>query len=133
MWTFLTQWFLWRFVNAPTPIYILFDCFHFEEDLALYLNKLESPTTKGNLYQLWIWLADSEEKIFLLNFQCMFNLLLLSALGEYVPLHLNKLEFPYPKGDLCQVWLKLAQWFWKRSPICQNLQIDRRTDRRSDR
>ena len=22
--------------------------------------------------------------------------------------HLNKLEFPLPKDDLCQVWLKLA-------------------------
>jgi hypothetical protein len=25
------------------------------------------------------------------------------------PLHLNKLESPLPKDDLCQVWLKLAQ------------------------
>jgi hypothetical protein len=30
------------------------------------------------------------------------------------PLHLNKLEFPAPKDDLCQVWLKLAQWLWRR-------------------
>jgi hypothetical protein len=30
------------------------------------------------------------------------------------PLHLNKLENPSPKDDLCQVWLKLAQWFWRR-------------------
>jgi hypothetical protein len=29
-------------------------------------------------------------------------------------LHLNKLEFPLSKDDLCQVWLKLAQWFWRR-------------------
>ena len=31
--------------------------------------------------------------------------------------YLNKLEFPSPKGALCQVWLKVAQWFlrgkWK--------------------
>ena len=26
-------------------------------------------------------------------------------------LHLNKLESPSPKHALCQVWLKLAQWF----------------------
>ena len=25
---------------------------------------------------------------------------------------INKLEFPSPKNDLCQVWLKLALWFW---------------------
>ena len=29
-------------------------------------------------------------------------------------LHLNTLESPSPKGALCQVWLKLAQWFLKR-------------------
>jgi hypothetical protein len=28
-------------------------------------------------------------------------------------LSLHKLEFPLPKDNLCQVWLKLAQWFWR--------------------
>ena len=32
-------------------------------------------------------------------------------LGKGVVLHLNKLEFPSPNDALCQVWLKLAQWF----------------------
>ena len=27
---------------------------------------------------------------------------------------LNKFETPSPKGALCQVWLKLAEWFWRR-------------------
>jgi hypothetical protein len=30
------------------------------------------------------------------------------------PLRFNKLEFPVPKDDLFQVWLKLAQWFLRR-------------------
>ena len=29
-------------------------------------------------------------------------------------LHLNKLEFPSPQDALCQDWLNLAQWFWRR-------------------
>ena len=29
-------------------------------------------------------------------------------------LHLNKLEFPSPKDDLCQVWLALVRRFWRR-------------------
>ena len=29
-------------------------------------------------------------------------------------LHSNKLESPSSKNALCQVWLKLAQWFWRR-------------------
>ena len=31
-----------------------------------------------------------------------------------VALHLNKLESSLPKDALCQVWLRLTQWFWKR-------------------
>jgi hypothetical protein len=26
----------------------------------------------------------------------------------------KKIEFPSPEDDLCQVWLKLAVWFWRR-------------------
>ena len=29
-------------------------------------------------------------------------------------LHLNKIESPSPKDALCQVWLKLDGWFWRR-------------------
>ena len=35
-------------------------------------------------------------------------------LEKGMALHLNKLEFPLPKNALCQVWLKLAEWFWRR-------------------
>ena len=34
--------------------------------------------------------------------------------GKCVALHLNKLESPLPRDTLCQFWLKLAQWFWRR-------------------
>jgi hypothetical protein len=27
---------------------------------------------------------------------------------------LSKLESPSPKDDLCQVWIELAQWLWRR-------------------
>ena len=53
------------------------------------------------------------EKV-LLYFANVFSLFL-----NYIPwkrwaLDLNKLEFPLPKDDLCQIWLKLAQWFYRR-------------------
>jgi hypothetical protein len=48
-------------------------------------------------------------------------------LGKGVSLHLNKPEFPFPKDELCQVWLKLALWFWRRSRKCKSLQTDGRT------
>ena len=64
IWPILARWF-WRrrFLDDPTPFFHFCDYLPFEEDLALYLNNLESPL---------------------------------------------------PKDDLCQVWLKLAGWFWRR-------------------
>ena len=38
---------------------------------------------------------------------------------KWIVLHLNKLESPSSKGALCQVWLKLAQWFWRRRWKCE--------------
>jgi hypothetical protein len=46
-----------------------------------------------------------------------------SLFRYYLPLErvyprlLNKLESPSPKDDLCQVLLKLAQWFWRRRSL----------------
>ena len=34
-------------------------------------------------------------------------------------LHMSKLESPLPKDALCQVWLKLTHWFWRRRLICE--------------
>ena len=81
----------------------------------LHLNKLESPSPKDALCQVWLKLALWFWRRRFFNFV---NVLLLFR--NYLPLekgralHLNKLEFPSPKDALCQVWLKLAQWFWRR-------------------
>ena len=63
----------------------------------------------------WNWLSGSGEEIFLISlmyFRYFCNNLPLEM--GWV-LHLNKLESPSPKDALCQVWLKLAQWFLRRS------------------
>ena len=44
-------------------------------------------------------------------------------------LYLNKHESSSPKDALCQVWLKLAQWFWRRRGKGESLQTDIRKDR----
>jgi hypothetical protein len=49
-------------------------------------------------------------------------------LEKSYPLPLNILESPSPKDDLCQVWLKLVQWFWIKSRKCKSLQTDRQMD-----
>ena len=49
------------------------------------------------------------------NFVHKFSLFLYNfPLKRGEVLHLNKLEFPSPKDVLCQVWVKLTQWFWER-------------------
>ena len=43
-----------------------------------------------------------------------------SLFRNYLPwekgrnLHFNKIDSPSPKDALCQVWLKLVHWFWRR-------------------
>ena len=87
-----------------------------EKGGALHLNKLESSSTKDALWQVllkltqWFW-----RRRFFKKFVNVFSLF-----HNYLPLekgkalHLNKLESPSTKNALCQAWLKLAQWFWRR-------------------
>jgi hypothetical protein len=95
------------------------------------LNKLESPLPKDNLYQVLLNLARWFWRRRFLN---IFSVIL--VFRYYLPLEmgylfcLNKLESPLPKNDLCQFWLKLVQWFWRRSRKCKSLQTDRQTDAR---
>ena len=54
-----------------------------------------------------------EKKIFnFVNVLSQFRYYLYLEKGE--SLHFNKLESLIPKNALCQVWLKLDQWFWRR-------------------
>ena len=63
----------------------------------------------------WNWLSGSGEEDFL-NFVNLFSLFLnYLHLEKGMALHLNKFESPSPKDALCQVWLKLAHWFLRRS------------------
>jgi hypothetical protein len=49
----IAQWF-WskRFLNDPIAFFEFCVYLPFEEDLALYLNKLQFPSSKDNLYQV---------------------------------------------------------------------------------
>jgi hypothetical protein len=67
------------------------------------------------------------EKIFK-NFHCIFTLPLSSPLGEGISPSFEQTWIPSPKDDLCQFWLKLVQWFWRRSQKCKSLQTDRQMD-----
>jgi hypothetical protein len=53
VWLKLAQWF-WRrrFLKDPAPFLHFCDYLPFGEDQAFYLNKLEFPSPKDNLYQV---------------------------------------------------------------------------------
>ena len=86
----------------------------YENLLVFHLNKLEFPSPRCFVPRLVEIGPVVLEKI--LKFRkCVF-----SRFRNYLPvekggvLYLNKLEYPSPKDSLCQVQLKLAQWFWVR-------------------
>ena len=66
---------------------------------------------QGSLCQLWLSWPSGLEKIVLnfVNVFLLFHYYLL--LEKVVALHLNKTDFPSPKDAMCQVQLKLAQWY----------------------
>ena len=91
-----------------------------EKGGALHLNKLESPSPKEALCEVWLKLARWVWKRRFLNSVNIF-----SQFRNYLPsekgraLRLNKIESPSPKDTFCQVWLKFTQWFWRRRWKCE--------------
>ena len=98
---------------------------------ALHLKKFEFPSPKDALCQVWLkqvqWFWKRRFLIFVNVFLLFRNYL---PLEKGVALHLIKFESPSPKDALCQVWLKLAQWFLRRSRKQEKF-TDRRTEKQT--
>ena len=113
----MAQWFWRRRFLKVVKLFLLFPNYlPFGKGVALHLNKLKSLS----LCQVWLKLAQWFWRI---KFLKVVNLFLLFPnylpSGKGVALHLNKPEFPSSRNTLCQVWLKLAQWFWRRRWKCE--------------
>ena len=75
------------------------------------------PFTQGCIVHILVEIGSVvlEKNIFFFNFVNVFSLFCYYLpLEEDRALHLNKIEIPSSKDALCQVWLKLAQWFRRR-------------------
>ena len=87
---------------------------------ALHLYKLESPLHKDALCQVWLKLVQWFLRRRFLHFV---NVILLFhncfPLEKCGALHLNKSESHLPNDNLCQIWLKLTMWFWRRRWKCE--------------
>ena len=83
--------------------------------MVIHLKKLESPSLKDALCQDWLKLAQCFWRRGFFNFINEFLLFLNNLpLEKDRDLLLNKLKSPLSKDALCQVWLKLAERFWRR-------------------
>ena len=93
-----------------------------EKGNALHLNKLESPSPKNTLCQDWLksahWFWSGRFFKFVNEFS-LFRIYL--PLEINMALHLKMLKSHSPKDALCQVWLKLAQWFGKEDENVKSL------------
>ena len=80
----------------------------------IWKKKLESSSPNDSLCRFgWNWPSGAGVEDFL-KFSMYFNYFKHYLIFEKgLALHLNNLELPSPKDALCQVWLKLAQWFWR--------------------
>ena len=93
-----------------------------EKGRALHLNKIESPSPKDDLCQVWLKLAKWFWRKRFLNLVNVF-----SNFRNYLPLEkggalqLDKIESLSPEDALCQVWLKLGQWFWRRFSLISSM------------
>ena len=90
----------------------------FKEDRALHLNK-HFPLHPRMLCAKfgWNWSNGSGEKDFWISSMYFCYFVIISPC-KGMALHFKKLESPSPRDALWQVWLKLAQWFWRRRWKC---------------
>jgi hypothetical protein len=123
---------LWE-ENDPTPFLHFYDYLPFEKDLALDLYNFEFPLPRDDLYQVWLKLACwFWRRRFLKIFSKFLLFCYYLPLGNRIVLHLYNSEFSLPKDDLCQLWLKLAQRFWRRNWKSKSLTDRRQTDGQTD-
>ena len=111
----MAQWFLRRrFLNSVNVFSLFRYYLHLEKALPIILT-FESHSPNDALCHDLLKLAQWFLRRFFFNFVNVF-----SPLCNYLPLkksrvlYLNKLESPSHKDGLCQVWLKLGQWFLRR-------------------
>jgi hypothetical protein len=130
----MVLWFVRRFLNDLTLSLQFSDYLPFKRTWPLICKILNSLYLRMICtIEVWLKLAFwfpikrvletfSEFLLF-----CSYHLLL----GKRVVLHLYNSEFPMPKDDLYQVWLKLAQQFWRsRKCKCLTDRQDRQMDNR---
>ena len=121
VWLKLARWF-WkrRFLNSVNIFSQFRNYLPLDKGGILHFYKVEFSSPKKALCQVWLKLDQLFCRRFLISsmfFFFIFHYYLHLEKGRV--LHLNKLESSSPKDAMCQVWLKLDQWFWRRRCKCE--------------
>ena len=96
---------------------VFFICHH-SCRISVICTHFLSPSPKDALCQVcWNWPNGSRENFY--NFVNIFSYFVIISLGKWCGPSFEKLQSPLLKDALCQVWLKLAQWFWRRRCKCE--------------
>jgi hypothetical protein len=118
-----------RYLTQETRVYIIFTFLWLSllwRGSGPLFETLQLPSPTDNLYQVW------------LNLDCWFwrrrflkSFSVFLLFSYYFPLERDNpliwTNFPLPpqysvlKDELCQVWWKSAEWFWRRIRKCKNL------------
>ena len=106
----------WPYGNEEKDFWMSMNIFWLLIDLVLLLNKLEYPSLKNALCQVWMKLAQLFGRTWFLNV-----LGIISLICYNLPLEksLDQTGIPITQRllSMCQVWLKVAQWFWRRIQV----------------
>jgi hypothetical protein len=114
---------------VPPCFYIFVIIFPLKRTWSLICTILHSPYLIMICSKFdWNWPAGSGEDFYICNFfQCIFILSLLCHLEGGGCLSYVQFWIPFASGLFCQLWLKLAQRFWRRSRKCKSL-TDKQTN-----
>ena len=93
-----------------------------EKQGVFHSRKLESPLHRDALCKVRLKLAQcfwGKRFLKVCQWFSLLHVCFYLPLENGVVLHLTKLGFPLPREAMCQVWLKLAKWFWRRNRKCE--------------
>ena len=82
--------------------------------MVLYLNKLESHSTKNALIQVWVKVSQWFWRRQIMNFVKVFSLFRKYPPRKNGALHLKKNRIPFTQGCIVPNLVKLTKWFWIR-------------------
>ena len=103
------------YFNSVNVILLFRNYFLLEKGVTFYLNKIYSPFHTNALCQVWLKLVPWFWRRIFFNYVNIFLLFPnYLSLEMGIAIHLNRCKSLSLNDALCQIYLKLAPWFWRK-------------------